>query len=99
MTYEFVPLDNHQCNMAEKDIQTFKDHFVGILSGCVPTSPLHLWCQLLLQVEWQLILLQQSRLHPNLSTYAHVYGRNDYNKHPFNQIEMEVLVHDKLHKP
>jgi hypothetical protein len=45
--------------MAEKAIQTFKDHFVGILSGCAPTFPLHLWGQLLLQVEWQLLLLQQ----------------------------------------
>jgi hypothetical protein len=51
MTYELVPPDNHQCNMAEKAIQTFKDHFVGILSGCAPTFPLHLWCQLLPQVD------------------------------------------------
>jgi hypothetical protein len=43
MTYELDPLDNHQCNMAEKAIQTFKDHFIGILSGCDPTFPLHLW--------------------------------------------------------
>jgi hypothetical protein len=50
MTYELVPPGNHQHNMAEKAIQTFKDHFVGILSGCAPTFPLHLWCQLLPQV-------------------------------------------------
>jgi hypothetical protein len=60
MTYEVVSLDDHQRNMAEKAIQTFKDHFVGILSGCAPIFPLHLWCQLLPQVERQLLLLQQS---------------------------------------
>jgi hypothetical protein len=60
MTYELVPLNDHQCNMAEKAIQTFKDHFVGVLSGCAPTFSIHLWCQLLLQIERQLLLLQQS---------------------------------------
>jgi hypothetical protein len=57
MTYELAPPNDHQHNMAEKAIQTFKDHFVGILSGCAPTFPLHLWCQLLPQVEQQLLLL------------------------------------------
>ncbi len=35
MTFELVPPDDHWHNMAEKAIQTFKDHFVGILSRCV----------------------------------------------------------------
>jgi hypothetical protein len=60
MTYKLVPPDNHRRNMAEKAIQTFKDHFVDVLSGCAPTFPMHLWCQLLPQVEWQLLLLLQS---------------------------------------
>ena len=76
MTFELVPPDNHHCNMAEKAIQTFKDHFVGVLSGCAPTFPLHLWCQLLPQVKRQLLLLRQSRRHPNRSAYAHVYGHH-----------------------
>jgi hypothetical protein len=84
--------------MAENAIQTFKDHFVGILSGYALTFPLHLCCQLLPQVEWQLLLIQQSGLHPNLSAYAHVYGHHDYNKHPFVPIRVEALVHDKPHK-
>ncbi len=42
MTHELVPLDDHQCNMAKKAIQTFKDHFVGVLRDCAPTFPLHL---------------------------------------------------------
>ncbi len=99
MTYELVPLDDQWHNMAEKAIQTFNNHFVGILSGCAPTFSLHLWCQLLPQVEWQLILLWQSWLHTNLSAYAHVYGHHNYNKHPFVPIGMEALVHDKPHKP
>ncbi len=84
--------------MVEKAIQTFKDHFVGVLSGCAPTMPIHLWCQLLPQVERQHLLLRQSQAHPNLSAYAHVYDHHDYNQHPFVPIGMEALVHDKPHK-
>jgi hypothetical protein len=57
MTYELVPPEEHQWNTAEKSIQTFKEHFVGVLSGCAKTMPMHLWCQLLPQAERQLLLL------------------------------------------
>ena len=57
MTYGLVLPDNHSRNMAKRAIQTFKDHFVGVLSGCTLSMPIHLWCQLLPQVEHQLLLL------------------------------------------
>jgi hypothetical protein len=98
MTYELVSPKKHRHNIAEKAIQTFKDHFVGVLSGCVPSMPIHLWCQLLPQVERQLLLLQQSCAHPNLLVYAPVYKHYDYNWHLFIPIGMEALVHDKPHK-
>jgi hypothetical protein len=98
MMYQLVPPDNHQQNMAEKAVQTFKNHFVSVLSRCAPTMPMHLWCQLLPQVELQLLLLRQSQVNPNMSAYAHLYGQHDYNKHPFVPIGMEALVHDKPHK-
>jgi hypothetical protein len=60
--------------------------------------PIHLWCQLLPQIKRQLLLLRQSRLHPNLSAYANVYEQHDYNKHPFIPIGMKAMVHDKPHK-
>jgi hypothetical protein len=85
--------------LAKKLIETFKDHFIGVLSGCTKSMPMHLWCQLLPQVEWQLLLLQKSRVHPGMSAYAHVYqGQHDYNKHPFVPITMETLVQVKPHK-
>ncbi len=60
MRYQLIPPNDHQQNMAEKDIQTFKNHFVSVLSGCAPTMPMHLWYQLLPQVKLQLLLLRQS---------------------------------------
>ncbi len=98
MTYQLVPPDNHRQNMAEKAIQTFKNHFISVLSGCAPTMLMHLWGQLLPQVELQLLLLRQSQVNPNMSAYAHLYGQHNYNKHPFVQIGMEALVHDKPHR-
>ncbi len=51
MTYKLVPPDDHCQNIAKKAIQTFKNPFIGVFSGCAPIFPMHLWCQLLLQVE------------------------------------------------
>jgi hypothetical protein len=85
--------------MAKKSIQTFKDHFIGILSGCAKTMPMHLWCQLLPQVEQQILLLRQSQVNSGMLAYAHVYqGQHNYSKHPFVPIGMESLVHVKPHK-
>ena len=58
MTYKLVPPNNRRRNMAKWAIQTFKDHLIGVISGCASSSmPIHLWCQLLPQVECQLLLL------------------------------------------
>ena len=84
MTYKLVPPEEHQRNMAEKAIQTFKDHFIGVLSGCAPSMQIHLWCQLLAQVKWQLLLLRQSWVHLNVSGYVHVYNQHGYNQYSFS---------------
>jgi hypothetical protein len=47
MMYQLVPLHDHQRNLAEKAIQTFKAHFISILCGTNTDFPLHLWDQLL----------------------------------------------------
>jgi hypothetical protein len=71
---------------------------IGVLSGCSPTMPMHLWCQLLPQIKQQLLLLCQSKANPNILAYAHVYGHHDYNCNPFVPIGMEALVNDQPHK-
>jgi hypothetical protein len=99
MMYELVSPEDNQRNLAKKSIGTFKDHFIRVLSGCAKSMPMHLWCQLLPQLEWQLLLLRQSRVNPGMSAYVHVYqGQHDYNNHLFVPIEMELLVHIKPYK-
>ncbi|KAL7478346.1 LOW QUALITY PROTEIN: hypothetical protein ACHAW6_006995, partial [Cyclotella cf. meneghiniana] len=82
MTYELVPPDMHRQNRAEKAIQTFKDHFVAILSGVDESFPMHLWDRLLPQAEMTLNLLRQSNVAPKVSAYAYMNGPYDFNKMP-----------------
>ena len=99
MTFELVPPEDHQRNVSKRAIGTFKDHLVGVLSGCAKQMPMHLWCRLLPQVEQQLLLLRQSRVNPGMLAYAHVYqGQYNYSKHPFVPIRMESLMHINPHK-
>ena len=58
MTHELVPPDNHRSNLAERAIQTFKHHFISILSGVDDKFPLSLWCALLEQTELIVNLLR-----------------------------------------
>jgi hypothetical protein len=46
MAHELVHPDCHQCNIAKQAIQTFKNHFISILSGVDNRFPLSLWCHL-----------------------------------------------------
>ena len=51
MKYQLVPSHDHRRNVAEKAIQTFKDHFVAVLCGTDNNFPMQLWCQLLRQAD------------------------------------------------
>ena len=95
MTYQIVPPNDHIRKIAEKAIQTWKDHFVGFLIGTETTLPMTLWCQKIPQAEHQLLLLRQSNVNPRISAYAHLYGPHNYYAKPFVPIGMYSLVHDK----
>ncbi len=60
MKLQLVPLHDHCRNLADKTIQTFKDHFVAILCGADNAFPLHLWDQLLPQAKHALNMLRPS---------------------------------------
>ena len=74
MNYQLVPPDNHRRNLADKLIQTWKDHFIGVTSGTLESFPAHIWCQAIPQAKRQLLLLQQSNVNPKISAYTYVYG-------------------------
>ena len=79
MKYQLVPPHDHRQNIAEKAVQTFKDHSMAVLCRTDAKFPMQLWCRILRQAEHQLNLLRKSRVVPNISAFACLYGQHDYN--------------------
>jgi hypothetical protein len=59
-TLQLVPPDTHCSNLAERAIQTFKAHFISILSGVDQSFPMELWDRLIPQTVLTLNLLHQA---------------------------------------
>ncbi len=95
MTHKLVPPDCHQRNMAERAIQTFKNHFMAILSGVDDRFPLSLWCYLIQPAEFTVNLLRQSNIVPKVSAYVHVHGQHNYMKCLFTPLGCSVTAHIK----
>ena len=83
MTHKLVPPDCQSQKIAKRAIQTFKNHFVSILSGVNDRFPLFIWCHLLRLAELTINLLQQSRVATKVSVYAHIHGQHNCMKEPF----------------
>jgi hypothetical protein len=95
MTQKLVPPNCHQQNMAKRTIQTFKNHFVSILSGVDNRFPLSLWCHLVRPAKLTVNILWQSNVAPKVLAYAHVHGQHDYMKRPFAPLGCAVMAHVK----
>jgi len=93
--YQLVPAGQHQRNAAERAIQTFKNHLIVGLCTTDTNFPLHLWDHLLNQAVLTLNLMRGSRINPNLSAWAQVFGNYDFNRTPIAPPGMKVLVHEK----
>jgi hypothetical protein len=93
MTPKLVPPDCHHRSIAKQAIQTFKNHFVSILSGVDDRFPLSLWCHLVRPAKLTINLLLQSSIAPNVSAYAHVHGQHNYMKCLFAPLGCGVMAH------
>ena len=85
-----VSKEPHHCNVAEKAIQTAKNHLKAIFAGCDDSFPMHLWDRLLPQAELTCNLLQPANANPNISVHHYMNGNHDYNKHPLHPLECKV---------
>ena len=95
INFQLAPPAIHRRNAAERQIRTFKNHFIAGLATVDPSFPLHAWCRLLPQAETSLNLLRASRLNNKLSAHAQLHGQFDYNQTPLAPPGMKVLAHDK----
>jgi hypothetical protein len=94
MTYKLSPPGNHRRNQAEQVIQTFKSHFISILSGVDDKFPLSLWCYLFKPMEFTLNMLCQTKVAPNISAYAHVHCLYDHMLRPLC-VDCAIQAHVK----
>jgi hypothetical protein len=60
IAFQLTPVGHHRRNLAERAIQTFKEHFIAGLCSTHPDFPLVLWDKLLPQCILTLNLLRQS---------------------------------------
>ena len=74
ITYQMVPLYNHQANLVERVISTFQNHCKAGLSTLHPDFLIPEWDHLLPQTFLTLNLLQPSNFNPNLSAYTYLFG-------------------------
>ena len=98
MDHQLVPPHIHRRNIAERAVQTFKDHFTTILCGTDKNFPMHLWCRLMPQAITTLNLLRKSNLQPNMSADEHLNGVFDFNRTPLAALGTRVLLHETPNK-
>ncbi len=91
---QLVPLDTHQRNLAERAIQTIKNHFKAIIQGLDETFPMKLWDRLLPQTILTLNLLMQSNAVPTVSAHQYVHGQFNYNAIPLAPLGCAVQMHE-----
>jgi hypothetical protein len=92
-TIQLVTPDNHRQNLAERAIQTFKNHFKAILAGVGDSFPMRLWDKLLPQTVLTLNLLRQSNVAPTILAYQYVHGNFDYSKLPLAPLGCVVQLY------
>ena len=66
---------------------------MAVLCGMDAKFPMQLWCRILRQAEHQLNLLLKSRVVPNISAFACLYGQHVYNANPFAPLGTAVEMH------
>ena len=94
-TVELTPPNMHRRNIAERAIQTYKNHFVSILAGLEDTFPIHQWDRLVPQAVLTLNLLRQANVAPHVSAYAYLHEQYDYNRMPLAPLGCAVQFHVK----
>jgi hypothetical protein len=95
INYQLTPPHIHRRNNDEREIQTFKNHFIAGLCSVDPTFPLKLWDKLLPQATITLHLLRKSRINPRMSAYAQLNGHFDFNRTPLAPPGTRIIAHEK----
>ncbi len=95
---QLVPPDTHRRNLAERAIQTFKSHFITILTGVDSSFPMSLLDRLVPQAVITSNLLRQANKMPSVSAYEFVNGKFDYHKFPLAPFGCAVEMQESTNR-
>ena len=93
--FQLDPPHMHRQNAAERAIRTYKKHFISGFSTTDPYFPIIKWDRLLSQCAITLNLLRNSRVNPDLSAYAYLFGPYYFNESPMAPPGTRMIVHDE----
>ena len=91
MKFQLTPAQMHQRNIADRAIQTFKNHFISILVATYSGFPKNKKDLLLQQVELTVNLLRSSRINPKLSAEEQMNRTFDYNSITLAALGIKIL--------
>ena len=94
---KLVPSHIHRQNAAEREIRTFKAHFISILAGVADDFLRRHWDQLLPQAELTLNLLRHTNIKPELSPWTYMMGAFNYDATPLGPLGCPVMIHKKTY--
>ena len=95
LNYEVMPPCNHKRNPAERAIQTFKAHFISIISGLDKNYPGEAWHLLIPQVNMTLNMLRECGVNSAHSTYSYIHGTFNFNAHPLAPLGCRAIAHER----
>jgi hypothetical protein len=72
--FQYTPPDIHRTNPAEREICTWKNHFLSGIAGLPKTSPIANWCRLTNLTYFVLNMLQLCRQNPAYQRLRHSKG-------------------------
>ena len=94
-TFQLVPPHTHRRNLAERAIQTWKNHFKAGLASVDPNFPLSEWDRLIDQTNITLNLLRSARTNSKLSAYAYIFGEFNFAATPLAPPGTKIVAHIK----
>jgi hypothetical protein len=94
VSFKFVPPGNHRTLHAERDIRTWKNHFISSRAGTDPAFKDNLWDELLPHVDMTLNILRPCLAIPNTSAWDYMCGEWDYKRQPLGPVGTKVLVYE-----
>eukprot|EP00957_Ditylum_brightwellii_P047191 3584002-Ditylum_brightwellii.AAC.1 len=95
MNFQLAPPHNHCRNVAERAIQTFKNHFIARLCSVHSNFPIQVWDKLLPQAVLTLNLLHPSQINQRLPAELQLNSIFDHNATPLAPPGIMVIVHEK----